>query len=213
MTGRAPGERPSSEAAFWDERFACPEPLFGTRPRPFIAHALAGIPPGASAVDLGGGGGRHAVHLARRGVDVTVVDFAEEGLAAARALSEAAGVTLRLVHADLTRWRPDRTWDAALATFVQLLPDERPAFWRLAHDVLRPGGRFAGVFFRPEQLGYTSGGPPTPDRMISAAEVRAAFGDNALLAVDEAVVTLNDGPHLRGPAAVLHVAYRRPEAD
>lgn len=204
-------DRPSSDSAFWNERFGRPEPLFGTHANPFVAATLAGLPPGASVVDLGGGGGRHAVHLARRGLDVTVVDFAGEGLQAARALAEAAGVSLRLVHADLTDWTPDRTWDAALATFVQLLPEQRPRFWRLVHDVLRPGGRFAGVFFRPEQLTYASGGPPTEDRMIPAAEVRDAFRDNALLAVEEAVVTLDEGPHLRGPAAVLHVTYGRPE--
>jgi SAM-dependent methyltransferase len=55
------------------------------------------------ALDLGCGTGTNAIYLARRGWEVTAVDFVDRPLRAARRRAEAAGVSPWFVHGDVTR--------------------------------------------------------------------------------------------------------------
>ncbi len=59
------------------------------------------LPARGRALDVAGGSGRNAIWLARRGLDVTVVDIAEEGLARAAEAAQRHGATLRTVRVDL----------------------------------------------------------------------------------------------------------------
>lgn len=202
--------RRSSTAPFWDERFAEIPRLFGDRPNAFVAQQAAHLPAGGRILDLGGGDGRHARYLARRGFRCTLVDFSPEALRQAQAHARAAGLSLRTVESDALSYEPEGVFDGIVATFLQLLPDERPRLWPSIQRWLAPGGVFVGVFFRPEQItkGYPSGGPPTLDRMVAAEELRAAFPSEGLELLEATTTTLDDGPVLNGPAAVVHVRYR-----
>jgi SAM-dependent methyltransferase len=55
------------------------------------------------ALDLGCGTGTNAIYLASRGWEVTAIDAVGRPLRAARRKAEAAGVTPRFVHGDVTR--------------------------------------------------------------------------------------------------------------
>jgi tellurite methyltransferase len=59
------------------------------------------LPPSGSALDVAGGGGRHAIWLAQRGFDVTLADISSAGLATARQRAAAAGVSINTVEVDL----------------------------------------------------------------------------------------------------------------
>ena len=205
-----PTARESSQPSFWDERYEREAHLFGTAPNAFVeAHAHL-IPPGGSVIELGAGEGRNLIFLARRGHFVTVVDFSEVALRKAGALAGAADVPLRLIQADVTAWETLERWDAVIVTFLQLLPEERPRLYRLVQSILKKGGVFLGVFFRPEQItgGYASGGPSKLDRMVTPGELRRHFPRSGLLYCEAAEVVLQDGPLLSGPAAVVQIAYR-----
>src|SRR5215212_6655316 len=58
--------------------------------------------PYGTALDLGCGSGIWAVELARRGWQVTGVDFVPKALGRARARAQEAGVELRLLEGDVT---------------------------------------------------------------------------------------------------------------
>ena len=58
--------------------------------------------PYGTALDLGCGSGIWAVELARRGWQVTGVDFVPKALRRARARAKEAGVELRLLEGDVT---------------------------------------------------------------------------------------------------------------
>lgn len=73
-----------------------------------------GLAPGAAVLDVGCGTGRHAVELARRGYAVTGLDLSSRMLAMAEEKARAAGVRVEWLRADATRFRLDRTFDAAL---------------------------------------------------------------------------------------------------
>jgi len=59
------------------------------------------LPRRGRALDVAGGGGRHGIWLARRGLDVTVADISAIGLAQVRERAAAAGVTVDTLETDL----------------------------------------------------------------------------------------------------------------
>ena len=59
------------------------------------------LPTRGRALDVAGGSGRNALWLARHGLDVTLVDIAEEGLALATQAAQRQGTGLRTVCRDL----------------------------------------------------------------------------------------------------------------
>jgi SAM-dependent methyltransferase len=62
-------------------------------------------PPYGPALDLGTGSGIWGVQLAKRGWQVTGIDFVEKALRRARDRVQNAGVDMRLIHGDVTALR------------------------------------------------------------------------------------------------------------
>jgi len=157
-------------------------------------------------------GARTLAWLAREhGHRTTAVDFSDEALATARRWATAHDLPLDTTQADVRTWTPDRQWDAALVTFLQLLPDERPALYRLLRQIVRPGGWIFGEWFRPDHLqgDYDRMDPSWADRMVPVDEVRAAFADDEILRCDPTDVRLQEGPLLNGDAAVVRAIVRK----
>ena len=198
--------RPSSRPDFWDVRYEQDRHLFGAEPNAFVKAAAHRLPPESAVVELGAGEGRTAAWLAREhGHRVTAVDFSETALKTAQERAEAEHLRLDTVRADVRTWRPDRQWDAAVVTFLQLLPDERPHLYRLLKNSVRSGGWLLAEWFRPAHLTgpYDRMGPSRADRMVPVDEVRRAFADEHLASVEAVDVHLQEGPHLTGDAAVV----------
>jgi hypothetical protein len=80
----------------WRERAGELEP-----PLAFLAEHAHLLPAGGKALDVAGGAGRHAVWLARRGFDVTLIDVSDVAITRAERKAEGAGVTLRARRVDL----------------------------------------------------------------------------------------------------------------
>ena len=72
------------------------------------------LPDGASILDVGCGTGRHAIELAKRGYAVTGVDLSTEMLVRANAKAKTAGVNVKWVHSDATRFSLDEKFDGAI---------------------------------------------------------------------------------------------------
>ena len=101
------------------------------------------LPRSGRALDVAGGGGRHALWLAKRGLDVTLVDISTAGLALARERADAQGASIATVQADLeVDPLPAGPWDLILS-FHYL---HRPLFEQFA-GLLAPGGLL--VFAQP----------------------------------------------------------------
>lgn len=71
----------------------------------------------ATVCDVGCGSGRFASSLAKRGAQVTGIDFAPQMLTLARQLTESEGVASRckFVLADVLDWKTDETFDMLIA--------------------------------------------------------------------------------------------------
>jgi SAM-dependent methyltransferase len=114
----------------WDVRWA--ERHDAGMPSQLVCDLADLLPRSGRALDLAGGAGRHAVWLARRGLDVTLVDISPRALALARA-AEPRLTTLAL---DLdTDPPPPGPWDLVL---VFHFLDRR--LYATLPDLLAPGG-------------------------------------------------------------------------
>ena len=201
-------------ADFWDDRFSSDEYVYGVAPNAFVKSAAADwLDPPQAVLDLGVGEGRNAVYLAQQGHTVTAADYSVEGLRKTNRLVDEVGVSVETLQADVRDWTPDRHWNAVVVTFLHLAPDERPAFYARLRHCLRPGGLLIAEWFRPEQRtkGYTSGGPPDVDMMVSAEELREHFAPAGIEELIVANPVLDEGPHHEGPGATVQFVWRRPE--
>jgi SAM-dependent methyltransferase len=80
------------------------------------------------------------VWLAQRGWDVTAVDYAPAALERARAGAARRGVSLTLVEADVTAYRPEGTFDLVSLCYFHLEPDGSRRLLQAAADAVAPGG-------------------------------------------------------------------------
>ena len=209
-------DRASSQPSFWDPRYASHDHLFGTEPNAFVATEAHRLPSNSSVVELGAGEGRTVAWLcAEHGHRGAAVDFSRTALVQADQWAERNGLPLQTVEADVRTWAPGRQWDAVIVTFLQLLPSERPALYRLMRRLVRPGGWVLGEWFRPAHHAgdtYDRIGPSRGDRMVPRDEVNRAFADDIVHRCDAADVQLNEGDLLKGRAAVVRLVAQRREA-
>jgi 2-polyprenyl-3-methyl-5-hydroxy-6-metoxy-1,4-benzoquinol methylase len=70
-------------------------------PLAFVVEHAHVLPAQGKALDIAGGAGRHAVWLARRGLDTTLVDVSDVAITRAEHKATSAGVRLRLRRVDL----------------------------------------------------------------------------------------------------------------
>ena len=145
---------------------------------PFGATELLEAVAGARrVVDAGCGSGRLTVALAEAGAEVTGFDTSAERLEVAGRRAAGAGVTLRLLEADLELPLPfsDASFDAVTSRLSLMIPEDPVATLRELRRVLAPGGRVATVLWASlaENPWFAA-----PREAVAAVlgETRAAFG-------------------------------------
>ena len=150
----------------WDQRYDTEEYVYGTAPNEFLVAHAARIPKG-HVLCLGEGEGRNGVWLAEQGYRVTAVDSSSVGLAKARRLAEARGVSLETVAADLAEYDlGEVAWDGIVSIFCHVPMDLRRDLHSRVVRALRPGGAFLLEAYTPRQLALATGGPPTAELMM-----------------------------------------------
>jgi SAM-dependent methyltransferase len=194
----------------WDERHAAGH-IESADPNPLLVSRTADLMPG-SALDLGCGDGANAIWLARQGWRVTGVDWSGVALAKARSHTEAAGVSVEWVMADLLNWSPPSgTFDLVVLVFLHAWPDERRPMYAGAARAVAPGGRLLVIGHDRTNLTAGAGGPQDPERLFTAgelaAELTAAVPD---LEVEEAATVRRSVPEgERAPIDALLRMRRR----
>ncbi|MGH2986235.1 MAG: class I SAM-dependent methyltransferase [Solirubrobacterales bacterium] len=145
-------------------------------------------PPFGPALDLGCGSGIWAVDLAKRGWQVTGVDFVPRAVRRARERARQAGTEVRLVEGDVTKLA-----ETGVGTGFRLLVDfgcfhdeltdaQRAAEGREATAVAAPDATLLMLAFAPGRRG------PLP-RGASQADIEVAFPDWAVVDQEAADVT------------------------
>jgi SAM-dependent methyltransferase len=165
------------DAAGWDARYATDELIWPAEPNLWLVEAFADSQPGL-ALDLGAGEGRNALWLARRGWEVTAVDFSAEAIRKGRAVQAAhAPQTLgrvSWVHDDLTSYVPaPRSAAAVVVMYIHLPSPERRALVRAAAGALAVGGVLLVVGHDATNPTEGVGGPIDPTVLFTAGDVVA----------------------------------------
>lgn len=174
------------------------------RPSPPIARMSRDgiLAKGARVAVVGAGRGHEALDLARAGMQVTAIDFAEEAAKAMRDGSAAAGVKFEVLQEDvfaLPRVRP-AAFDAVCehTCFCAIDPARRAEYVEAMHGTLAAGGIYFGLFFAHKK----PGGPP---HATTEAEVRALFAPRFAV---ERLVVAPDSFEIRA-GAELEFVFRR----
>ncbi|MDQ6524388.1 class I SAM-dependent methyltransferase [Nocardioides sp. LHD-245] len=167
----------SFDKDYWDqhwrsERTGAPATEAVAPPNPHLLQEVGDLEPG-TALDAGCGAGAEAIWLASHGWQVTAADIADRALARAAERAAASGVAdrVRWVHADLSRWKPDTTYDLVTTHYAhpalpQLAFYDRVAAW------VAPGGTLLIVGHLHHDHG--PGREPGREEPPAAASVTAA---------------------------------------
>ncbi len=200
-----------SAAEFWDARYESETYAYGTEPNAYFARQLDARPPGRLLL-LAEGEGRNAVYAAKRGWQVTAVDFSDEGRAKALRLALAQGVHLDYEVTDLTdlHWQCPDHYDAVGLIYAHLPPTDRQVVHAAAAASLVPGGHLILEAFSPRQLGLPSGGPRAAEMLYEPAMLADDFAGLTLLENHALGVVLHEGSCHAGPANVVRLLARRP---
>lgn len=196
----------------WDKRYAQPGFLFGTEPAAFLTKHKAALPDGGTCLCVADGEGRNSVWLARQGLDVSAMDSSDVGVTKANGLARDAGVDVDFQVADLRTWdwAPDR-WDVVAAIFIQFAdPAFREQIFAGMKRTLKPGGLLLLHGYRPEQIGYGTGGPPCAENMYTEPMLAEAFGDFDVQVLDAYDAEVDEGAGHSGMSALIDLVAVKP---
>ncbi|MBM1172134.1 class I SAM-dependent methyltransferase [Microvirga arabica] len=201
-----------SDQERWNTRYSGEDYLFGTSPNAFLASQRHLLAPGQRALAVADGEGRNGVWLAEQGLRVTATDFSPVAIAKARQLAESRGVEVSFVQADLAGWEwQESSFDVVAAIFIQFAdPTLREAIFRGIRRTLAPGGLLLLQGYRPEQVGYGTGGPPHAENMYTVSMLREAFHDFEIVSLVEHDSVIQEGTGHHGVSALVDLVARKP---
>lgn len=196
----------------WNERYAGEDFLFGTAPNAFLVAQRGRLPHHGKALAVADGEGRNGVWLAEQGLDVLAVDASDVGLAKSRRLAAERGVRMAWELADLASWDFGRErFDVIAAIFIQFAdPALRTRLFAGMSAALKPGGVLLLEGYRPEQLGYGTGGPSEVANLYTEAMLREAFADLAIEHLAAYDAEIHEGNGHRGMSALIDLVARKP---
>lgn len=203
----------SEEFHHWEKRFSHPDYVFGTEPNAFLASCEGLLPEtGGRALAIADGEGRNGVFLAECGLDVLSVDFSPTAQDKARALAESRGVKMSIETADIVGWNwPEAAFDVVAAIYFQFAgPEARAKIFAGIRRTLKPGGLLVLTGYRPEQLGYGTGGPRKLENLYTRALLEEAFGDFEELSIREHDSEVDEGHGHVGMSALIDLHGRKP---
>ncbi len=198
-------------AQTWNRRFEGDEFHFGTEPNAWLARHAGLLSPGARVLCVADGEGRNSVWLAQRGCVVDAFDIAEQGVAKARRLAGAAGVSVNYAVADIEGYAwPQGTCDGVAAIFIQFAdPVQRARLFERMVASLAPGGVLVLQGYTPRQLEYRTGGPPFASHLYTPELLRESFAALEIVELQEYEADIAEGAGHRGRSALIGLVARR----
>ena len=199
------------DASTWNKRFAGEGYVFGTEPNAYLREHAAQWRPGSRLLCVADGEGRNSVWLAAQGMLVDAFDISEVGVAKARKLAAANGVSVEYTVADCDSWPwPTDTYDGVAAIFVQFAdPTMRERLFANILRSLKVGGILVLQGYSPKQLEYKTGGPSLLSHLYTEEMLRTAFAATDILELRAYDTDLTEGTRHRGRSALIGMVARR----
>lgn len=188
---------------FWNQRFGTDTYAFGIEPNRFFKEQLDKLSPEKLLLP-GEGEGRNAVYAAKKGWDVTAVDFSVKAQIKANNLAHDHGVSINYIIDTLEKSIiSEDTYDAAAFIYVHLEADRLEKVIPKVLKALKKGGTFIMECFSEKQLGRTSGGPKTIDRLYTIPQIKKLLADMDIKYLQEEEISLKEGEFRSGRAMVI----------
>ncbi len=200
-----------SMQTMWNEKFSRDGYLYGKEPNAFLAANEPRLRPKSSLLMLGEGEGRTACYMALKGHEVSALDASDVGLEKTRALADEMGVSVETIHADLSVWKSQKSYDGVLTSFLHLPEPLRSKVFSDALDMLSAGGYFMGEFFSQKQLARDSGGPKILELLYTLESMQAIVTreDIEIIELNECVDHLSEGSGHQGEADLMRVIVKK----
>ncbi|EEL70444.1 Methyltransferase [Bacillus mycoides] len=156
----------------WDDRFKSDEYYYGEEPNTFIQEQAFRLANYNKVIAFAEGEGRNAVFLARKGHEVTAIDYSESGLEKTKKLAEKYDVNVHTKKVDLlTDGLPDNEFDAAIMVFGHFHTDNQKMVLNKMIYMIRPGGLIMFEVYSKKQLNYGTGGPKDIDMLYEPIDI------------------------------------------
>src|SRR6266496_822327 len=125
----------------------------------------------------GCGSGWEVAELARRGFEVTGVDYAPAAVERTRTLLDRQHLAADVERADVLAWHPDHPFDAIYeqTCLCALHPDHWVAYARQLHSWLRPAGTLWAMFMQAPRAVAAEGRIEGPPYHCDVHAMRALF--------------------------------------
>ncbi|MEI6291488.1 MAG: class I SAM-dependent methyltransferase [Chloroflexota bacterium] len=190
----------------WNQRYSQSEYVYGVEPNEYLVKASGNIRPGGKVLSLGEGEGRNAVYLASQGFNVTAVDSSSVGLEKAQKLADSKRVKIDTITADLADFEiKPGSWDAIISIYCHLPSAQRVKLHQQVCAGLKPGGVFILEAFTPRQLLFGTGGPSSPDMLMTLEGLRIELDGLKLEHAVELDRSVLEGTFHTGQAAVVQI--------
>jgi tellurite methyltransferase len=162
----------------WDARYEVADDA-PEKPSVHLVRLDGDLPRRGRALDIGGGAGRHAIWLASRGLDVTLVDISAVGLKLAAERAAQQGFSLTLDCRDLENEPlPPGPWEVIVSSrFLQR------SLWPAMRARLSPGGWL--VFLQPTVRNLERHARPPRGFLVEGGEARHVADGLEVIRYDE----------------------------
>jgi len=195
---------------FWDTRYAEEGFAYGTDVNRYLASCSELFAAGQKVLVIGDGEGRNGVWLAEQGCEVVSVDSSKVGVEKAINLAQEKSVPINAICADLNEWDwPQSEFDFVVIIYVHFPPAVREHLHNKVISCLKPNGQLIMESFTPEQLNYSSGGPPVLEMLYTAEMMKSDFKLLEIQKLEECIAELNEGKYHCGEGAVIRLQAKK----
>jgi SAM-dependent methyltransferase len=200
----------SQKPVTWNERYQTEAFYYGTEANDYLKSQVSSIKAGGRVLCLAEGEGRNAVYLAKQGFQVFAVDGSSVGLEKAKKLAQSQGVEIETEVCDLAEFQIEPgSFDGVVSIWCHLPKAIRQVLHQKCVSGLRPGGVLILEAYRPEQLEYKTGGPPTADWMMTLSDLKEELRGLELLTFQELDRDISEGIGHQGMSAVVQVLGKK----
>ncbi|HEY5535729.1 MAG TPA: class I SAM-dependent methyltransferase [Ignavibacteria bacterium] len=190
---------------FWDKRYSDPEYVYGKQPNEYFSKVLDGLKPGKLLLP-GEGEGRNAIYAAKKGWEVTAIDFSLQAKEKAIKFASENNVEIDYIVTSIENYSfPEREFDAAALIYAHFPPDIREKIHTSIAKSLRPGGTLIIEAFSKKQIYNNTGGPKELFLLYEIEELRNDFRDLIIEESQEFKIELTEGKYHKGIADIIRL--------
>ena len=196
----------------WEDRYKSSDDyLFGKSPAQFLQDNPGWLGQGRDVLVVADGEGRNSVHIAAGDANVTAFDLSETAVARAQKLAAEAGVSANFNQSDWDSWDWEkRRYDLVVAVFIQFVGQaERGKQFANLKSAVKPGGILMLHGYRPEQLEFGTGGPPSADNMYTLDMLSKYFGNWRIERLASYERDVQEGRGHSGKSALIDLIARK----